>query len=375
MSLIDDYRNGKRYGTDWKAPTVQHMNDLVGTVSDDDLLVNNLSQEVDNTDANKVGTASITIIGGGTNKKFKASYLKGEKGDTGNGIEAVAIAQNNGLDFTMTDGSHLYTDSVKGEKGDTGNTGPQGEQGNQGIQGKSYNPRGVWASGTAYVNNATIIDTIFYNGSSYYCKVSHTASNSILPTNTDYWGMLAEQGQAPDIIDNVTTADSTKALSANQGKLLNDEITKIENGTTEVGNAKKIRGVDFIDNETAVIGNYIVPKVRILNDTTINIPGTSTITLNEAVATGDVLRFRIKFTQSFKDLYVILPVVPSSSNEIEISDCTSATNKLRVDTLIITVTTSTQITFSSISYYQAQDGSFSGGEGSARIMQIAKMLY
>lgn len=33
MSLIDDYKNGKRYGTDWQAPSFQHMNDLVGTVS------------------------------------------------------------------------------------------------------------------------------------------------------------------------------------------------------------------------------------------------------------------------------------------------------------------------------------------------------
>lgn len=32
MALIDDYKNGKRYGTDWKAPSIQHMNDLVGTV-------------------------------------------------------------------------------------------------------------------------------------------------------------------------------------------------------------------------------------------------------------------------------------------------------------------------------------------------------
>lgn len=32
MSLIDDYKNGKRYGVEWKAPTIQHMNNLVETV-------------------------------------------------------------------------------------------------------------------------------------------------------------------------------------------------------------------------------------------------------------------------------------------------------------------------------------------------------
>lgn len=99
MSLIDDYRNGKRYGTDWKAPTIQHMNDLVGTVSDDDLLVNSLAQEVDNTDANKVGNASLTIIGEGTNKKFKASNLKGE---TGNGITSIQKTGSNNLVDTYT---------------------------------------------------------------------------------------------------------------------------------------------------------------------------------------------------------------------------------------------------------------------------------
>lgn len=32
MSLIDDFKSGKRYGTDWRAPTFQHMNSLVETV-------------------------------------------------------------------------------------------------------------------------------------------------------------------------------------------------------------------------------------------------------------------------------------------------------------------------------------------------------
>lgn len=45
MSLIDDYKNGKRYGTDWQAPSFQHMNDLVGTVSGaDDKADNALSK-------------------------------------------------------------------------------------------------------------------------------------------------------------------------------------------------------------------------------------------------------------------------------------------------------------------------------------------
>ena len=60
---------------------------------------------------------------------------KGATGDTGNGISAVTLTSENGLDFTMTDGTHLYTASVKGPKGDTGATGPQGPQGPAGVNG------------------------------------------------------------------------------------------------------------------------------------------------------------------------------------------------------------------------------------------------
>ena len=51
------------------------------------------------------------------------------KGDAGVGIEAVSLTDAKGLDFAMTDGTHLYTDSVQGPKGDTGATGPQGPKG------------------------------------------------------------------------------------------------------------------------------------------------------------------------------------------------------------------------------------------------------
>ena len=54
--------------------------------------------------------------------------------------------------------------------------------------------KGAWASGTAYVNNTTQIDVVTYNGSSYACKTSHTASPSILPTNTTYWTLIAQKG-------------------------------------------------------------------------------------------------------------------------------------------------------------------------------------
>lgn len=82
----------------------------------------------------------------------------------------------------------------KGDKGDTGATGAAGAKGATGAKGVSFVVKGAWASGTAYVNNTTQIDVVTYNGSSYACKASHTASPSILPTNTTYWTLIAQKG-------------------------------------------------------------------------------------------------------------------------------------------------------------------------------------
>ncbi len=169
MSLISDYRNGKRYGTDWKAPTVQHMNDLVGTVNDNDLLINSLAQEVDNSDAGKVGNPSITIIGEGNSKKFKASYLKGQPGNAatiniGN-VNTVnpntpASVTNTGnqnaaiLNFNIPKGETGATGPT-GPKGETGATGPQGPKGDKGDTGDidiTYLLNHVYPVGTIYIS-------------------------------------------------------------------------------------------------------------------------------------------------------------------------------------------------------------------------------
>ncbi len=56
----------------------------------------------------QVGTSYVTL---------ESSYSIGIKGNTGNGIQAVTLTEEKGLDFTMTDGTHLYTSSVQGENG------------------------------------------------------------------------------------------------------------------------------------------------------------------------------------------------------------------------------------------------------------------
>ncbi len=65
------------------------------------------------------------------------------------------------------------------------------------------------------------LDTVLYQGSSY---VALQTVQGQVPTNTEYWQKLVTGGM--DIIDNLESEDTQKALSANQGKILNDKIEK-----------------------------------------------------------------------------------------------------------------------------------------------------
>lgn len=74
---------------------------------------------------------------------------QGEKGDTGVSIINIELNSDDGLDITLSDGSKVSTDSVrgpqgiqgpKGDTGDTGEQGPQGIQGEKGDQGEQGVP-------------------------------------------------------------------------------------------------------------------------------------------------------------------------------------------------------------------------------------------
>ena len=64
----------------------------------------------------------------------------------------------------------------------------------QGIKGVSMRIRGAWASGASYVNDATYIDIVTLNGSSYACKLSHTSAEANMPPNETNWQKLSEKG-------------------------------------------------------------------------------------------------------------------------------------------------------------------------------------
>ena len=74
----------------------------------------------------------------------------------------------------------------------------------QGYQGVSMRMAGTWTAGTEYVNNTSYIDLVTYNGSTYGCKQSHTASEAILPTNEGYWQVIAKKGDTGSV-ENIDT--------------------------------------------------------------------------------------------------------------------------------------------------------------------------
>ncbi len=65
----------------------------------------------------------------------------------------------------------------------------------QGKQGRSFTPRGTWRTGITYYYTTDRADTVFYDGNYYVARVNHLSSTSILPTNTNYWSLIANKGK------------------------------------------------------------------------------------------------------------------------------------------------------------------------------------
>ena len=109
-----------------------------------------------------------------------------------------------------------------GPKGDTGDTGPQGPKGEKGEKGDKGDPSiiiidtNLSTTSTNAVQNKAITTAI--NG-----KANTTHTHEISEV-TNLQNNLNNKVNTSDIVDNLTTNDATKVLSAKQGKVLNDLI-------------------------------------------------------------------------------------------------------------------------------------------------------
>lgn len=236
-SLIDALKAGLitgEAGTKWYLTTTELVDgDAVPDEIKDEAVIGDIIMNTNTGDMFKVtGDAeSLKITKVGTLKGTKGDQgdkgetgeqgERGEKGDKGDpfsiakiyksvaemnaGFATDGIAEGsfvliNTDDVDDPDNSKLY---VKGAEsytfitdlsGATGIAGPQGEQGIQGetgATGTSMKLKGEWAASTAYVNDATEVDVVTYNGSTFACAESHTSGDTF---DASKWTLVAQRG-------------------------------------------------------------------------------------------------------------------------------------------------------------------------------------
>ena len=90
----------------------------------------------------------------------------------------------------------------------------------RGDKGVSLQIAGVWSVGSEYVNNASRIDIVSCNGSTYGCRQSHTAAADNAPAGEEsaYWICLAKKGDTGNI-ENIDTIPIVFAEAAEQENL------------------------------------------------------------------------------------------------------------------------------------------------------------
>ena len=96
-------------------------------------------------------------------------------------------------------------------------------------KGTSYRSRGEWNASVQYVNDEYYIDTVTYNGATYFAKRSNLGVAPIDNDSSADWEVLAKKGSnaSVTIVNNLTSSDSSCALAASQGKVLDGKITSL----------------------------------------------------------------------------------------------------------------------------------------------------
>ena len=143
----------------------------------------------------------------------------------------------------------------------------------QGYQGVSMRMAGAWTAGTEYVNNTSYIDLVTYNGGTYGCKQTHTASEDTTPTleRNEYWQVIAKKGDTGGIenIDttpiefkeaaereNIESGDSIPTMGGKIRKWFSDfkqaAFMNVVNGVTQ-----SVEGQAVLD---AAVGKYLDEK-------------------------------------------------------------------------------------------------------------------
>lgn len=138
----------------------------------------------------------FVIVGENTLEWFDAGSIEGIQGPQGiQGIQGPqGPAGATGAQGETGPQGPQGVQGIQGPRGDTGETGPQGPQGpagTNGADGVGFTYLGNWTSGNSYVRN----DVVYYEGSSYVCKVTSIASSTTSPdTDSASWDIIAQGG-------------------------------------------------------------------------------------------------------------------------------------------------------------------------------------
>ena len=171
--------------------------------------------------------------------------VPGETGDTGNGIDNIALISTIGKEKTYR---ITYTDTTTFDYVVT--------DGNDGIDGLDITWKGEYNALTAYVIN----DAVFYNGSSYICILASTGNS---PTNGTYWSLMAQKGAdgegAGDVLGPSSAVDENIAIfDGTTGKIIKDGGIKKATLTNRFNGACQIPTLTNNGNGTVTIssGDY-----------------------------------------------------------------------------------------------------------------------
>lgn len=207
----------------------------------------------------------FVIIGDTTLEWFDAGSIEGIQGPQGvPGIQGpVGEAGPAGAEGPVGPAGPQGVPGIQGPRGETGETGPAGPAGpagTNGTDGVGFTYLGDWTSGNSYARN----DVVFYDGSTYVCKVTSIASSTTSPDNdTASWGLMAQGGASSTIQTQTITASLSSSSSSTYARTIND-LTNVKyyyfslSGITLQDNKEYLITI----NNTSASTNYRVCKLK-----------------------------------------------------------------------------------------------------------------
>ncbi len=172
----------------------------------------------------------------------------------------------------------------------------KGPKGNKGV---SLVNKGIWKENVDYTCDDVQIDFVTFNGSMYACTQSHSSTESIDPSNSEYWICIVEKGEKGDVGDTGPTG-ATGPTAVKVDNLLQETISL----NTERNNSANKITVQILDtNGNAVMVETTASQVYTQDGLTLeSLLNNAIFVLEEGDGTthcGDYERY-VKFIQEEK---------------------------------------------------------------------------